>query len=242
MAEVPPSSIPIALDKCDTGAFEKYAQTVFGSVLGNRFKPLGGNKDGGADGFVEPDILEDEKRASVFFQASKEIDTEGKIRDHPALRKSGREPKSLLYATSRLVKHIDKLQTELSDETGANIRIYDQQFFEQRANHSADVQTAFFQHLQPAIMFLEKALAPSYPSSPVLPNARIVSAFLSQEVERRIGTTHTLESVTDALNSWALEETDPDTNKLMTASEIVEKVEDVIPTAKQFFRGAVETR
>jgi hypothetical protein len=243
MAEVPPSSIPIALDKCDTHAFEKYAQTVFGSVLGNTFKPLGGNKDGGADGFIEPDIQEDEKRASVFFQASKEVDTEGKIRRTiKALRKAERDPKTLLYATSRLVKHIDKLQTDLTDETGVNIRIYDEQFFEQRCNHSPDVRAAFFQHLQPAIMFLEKALAPSYPSTPVLPNARIVSAFLSQEVERRIGTTHTLESVTDALILWALEETDPNTNKLMSATEIIDKVEAVIPTAKQFFRGALETR
>jgi hypothetical protein len=60
MAEVPPSTIPIALDKCDTRAFEKYAQTVFGAVMGNTFKPLGGHKDGGADGFVEPDIQEDD--------------------------------------------------------------------------------------------------------------------------------------------------------------------------------------
>lgn len=243
MAVVPPSSIPIALDKCDTTPFEKYAQTVFGAVLGNRFKPLGGHKDGGADGFVEPDILEDDQRASVFFQASKEINTSGKIkRTIKALEKAGRQPKTLLYATSRIVKDIDKLQTELTDDTGVNIRIYDQQFFESRANHSADVQAAFFQHLQPSIMFLEKALAPSFPSAPVLPNAQIVSAFLSQEVERRIGTTQTLESVTDALILWALEETDPDTNKLMTAKEIIGKVEDVIPSAKQFFRGAVETR
>src|SRR5215831_1023995 len=96
LAEVPPSSIPIALDKCDTTAFEKYAQTVFGAVLGNTFKPLGGHKDGGADGFVEPDIQEDEKRASVSFQASKEVDTIGKIRRTiEALRKANRQPKTL---------------------------------------------------------------------------------------------------------------------------------------------------
>jgi hypothetical protein len=243
MPEVPPCSIPIALDRCDTTAFEKYAQTVFGSVLGNTFKPLGGHKDGGADGFVEPDIQEDDKRPSVFFQASKEVDTEGKIsRTINSLKKAKRDPKTLLYATSRIVKNIDKLQTELDDKTGVNIRIYDQQFFEQRSNHSADVQAAFFQHLQPAIMFLEKALAPSYPSEAVLPNARIVSAFLSQEVERRIGISHTLESVTDALILWALEETDPEANKFLTIPEIVARVEDVIPTAKQFFKGAVETR
>jgi hypothetical protein len=243
MAEVPPSSIPIALDKCDTTSFENYAQTIFGAVLGNTFKPLGGNKDGGADGFVEPDIQEDDKRASVFFQASKEVDTIGKIRRTiKALRKAGRDPKTLLYGSSRLVKNIDKLQTDLSDETGVNVRVYDQQFFEQRANHNGDVQAAFFQYLQPAILFLERALAPSYPSESVLPNARIVSAFLSQEVERRIGTTQTLESVTDALILWALEETDPQANKFMTPKEIIDKVETVVPTAKQFFRGAVETR
>ena len=243
MAEVPPSGISIALDRCDTTAFEKYAQTVFGAVLGNAFKPLGGNKDGGADGFVEPDVHEDTKRPSVFFQASKEIDTIGKIRrTAAALRKSGREPKTLIYGTSRVVKNIDKIQTELTDDIGVNIRIYDQAFFEQRANYNGDVQAAFFQHLQPAIMFLEKALAPSYPSAPVFPNAQIVSAFLSQEVERRIGTTQTLESVTDALILWALEETDPDANKFLTPTEIIDKVEGVIPTAKQFFRGAVEIR
>jgi hypothetical protein len=40
MAVVPPASIPIALDKCDPTAFEKYSQTVFGAVLGQTFKPL----------------------------------------------------------------------------------------------------------------------------------------------------------------------------------------------------------
>src|SRR5260370_41098481 len=98
MAEVPPSSIPIALDKCDTTSFEKYAQTVFGAVLGNTFKPLGGNKYGGADGFVEPDVQEDDKRASVFFQASKEVDNKGKTGlTLKALRKEGRDPTALLH-------------------------------------------------------------------------------------------------------------------------------------------------
>jgi hypothetical protein len=35
MAEVPPASIPIALEKCDPTSFEKYSQTVFGAVIGN---------------------------------------------------------------------------------------------------------------------------------------------------------------------------------------------------------------
>jgi hypothetical protein len=170
MANVPPASIPIALEKCDTTSFEKYAQTMFGAVIGNTFKPLGGNKDGGADGFVDTDIREDVKKPAIFFQASKEIDIEGKIqRTVNALKKARRDPKTLLYATSRVVKFLDKLQNDLTDELGVSIRIYDGAFFEQKANFNGDVQAAFFQHLQPSIAFLEKALAPSYPSRPILP-------------------------------------------------------------------------
>ena len=243
MADVPPASIPIALEKCDTTSFEKYAQTVFGAVIGNTFKPLGGHKDGGADGFVDANVQEDTKKPTVFFQASKEIDTEGKIgRTIKALKKAGRDPKTLLYATSRVVRLLDKLQNDLTEDLGVNIRIYDGTFFEQRANFNGDVQAAFFQYLQPSIAFLERALAPSYPSSPILANAQIVSAFLSQEVERRLGTSKTLESVTDALILWALEGTDPETDTFMTTKDIIDKVEAIIPTAKQFFRGAVESR
>jgi hypothetical protein len=125
MADVPPASIPIALEKCDTTSFEKYAQTVFGAVIGNIFKPLGGHKDGGADGFVDADVQEDTKKPTIFFQASKEIDTEGKVgRTIKALKKAGRDPKTLLYATSRAVRLLDKLQNDLTEQLGVNVRIY----------------------------------------------------------------------------------------------------------------------
>lgn len=196
MATVPPESIQIAFEKCDTTSFEKYSQTVFSSAIGLTFKPLGGHKDGGADGFVDADIQENVQRVTVFFQASKEIEAEGKIRRTVArLREFGREVKTLHYATSREVKYIDKLQNDLTDELNANIRIYDSSYFEQRCNYSDDVKAAFFQYLQPFLAFLTEALAPSYPSSPGLKDARIVCAFLGQEVERRLGTTKTLESV-----------------------------------------------
>lgn len=243
MANVPPSSIPIALEKCDTSAFEKYSQAVLAAAIGHTFKPLGGNKDGGADGFIDADVREDAQKATTFFQASKEIDVEGKIRRTiNRLREFGREVRTLHYASSREVKYIDKIQSDLSDEFDVNIRIYDVSYFEQRANLSDDVKAAFFQYLQPSLAFLEEALAPSYPSSPVLKDARVVSAFLGQEVERRLGTTRTLESVCDALILWALEGTDPAANKLMSLEEIIGKVENVIPTAKKFFRGEVENR
>src|SRR5689334_19329853 len=102
MTAIAPASIQIALEKCDTTAFEKYAQTAFGAVIGLNFKRLGGHKDGGADGFVDADIQEDVDRPTVFFQASKEVDPEAKIRRTVArLRDFGRDLKALYYASSR---------------------------------------------------------------------------------------------------------------------------------------------
>lgn len=243
MSDVAINGVLIALENCDTASFEKYAQTVLGSVLGVSFKPLGGHKDGGADGFIDSDISEDVSKPTVFFQASKEMDTEGKIgRTVKRIREFGRDLKTLHYATSQAVRYIDRVQNDLSEELGINVRIYDASFFQQRANYSDDAKAAYFQYLQPSIAFLSEALAPSYPSSPVLADARIVSAFLGQELERRLGTTRTMEGLSDALILWALEGTDPAKNLFMTVDDIVAKVENVVPTAKQFFRGEVNNR
>ena len=96
MSNVPPATLAIAFEKCDTTAFEKYSQAVFSSVIGHTFKPLGGHKDGGADGFVDSDISEDVQKATIFFQASKEVDTEGKIiRTAERLKEFGRVVKTL---------------------------------------------------------------------------------------------------------------------------------------------------
>src|SRR6266487_1886775 len=92
------------------------------------------------------------------------------------------------------------------------------------------------------LSFLEDLASPTYPQKAPFQNARAVCAFLGQEIERRLGTTQTLQAVCDALVLWALEDTDPATNKLMTEDEIVNKVESVIPTAKRFFRGQVAAR
>jgi hypothetical protein len=68
MSTVHPALVTIALDKCDRDAFEKYSQTVFGQVIGPKFKPLGGMHDGGADGFVEVDPVLMPPAQHAFFK------------------------------------------------------------------------------------------------------------------------------------------------------------------------------
>jgi hypothetical protein len=238
-----PDLVKLALEHCGTSEFEKYSQTMLGALVGPSFKPLGGHKDGGADGFVDFDIWEQADKPSRFFQASKTLDVEKKIRDTIArIKQVGREPDLLYYSSSLVVPYIDKLEMTLSDELGVTIKIYDRNWFAQRANFNKDVEAAFGQYLRPAIQFLEDIAAPSYPVQPVFQNAQAVCAFLSHELERRLGTTKTLEGVCDGLLIWALEETDPDVGKLLTEKQILEKIENVIPTARKFLRGHIGAR
>jgi hypothetical protein len=240
---VNPKLVDIALQNCEPTAFERYAQTVFGAVMGPNFKPLGGHKDEGADGFIDGDLYVEVGKPTRFFQASKEITVESKIkRTITRLQEVGREVKSLYYASSHSIALLDKLEFALSEDSGISVRIYDRNFFVQHSNHNGDAVAAFHQYLRPALAFLDEILTPSYPNKPPFDNARAVCAFLGQEIERRLGTTQALEAVCDALVLWALEDTDPATKKLMTEDEIVNKVESVIPTAKRFFRGQVAAR
>ncbi len=240
---VNPALVEIALQHCDATAFERYGQTVFGAVMGPKFKPLGGYKNGGADGFIEADLYEEAERPTSFFQASKEIMIESKIRRTVRrLQDFGRDVKNLYFASSQVVPRLDELEFALSAQLGISVRIYDRNFFVQHANQNADAVAAFVQYLRPALSFLEDLASPTYPQKAPFQNARAVCAFLGQEIERRLGTTQTLQAVCDALILWALEDTDPALGKLITEEQIIEKVENVIPTARRFFRGQVTAR
>lgn len=101
-----PALIQIALENCGTSEFERYSQTVMGGVIGPHFKPLGGMHDGGADGFIEAEIKEQTEKPTSFFQASKQLTVEAKIKNTVSrLRDFGREvtspPKAL--AKARLI-------------------------------------------------------------------------------------------------------------------------------------------
>ena len=123
------------------------SQTVLGALIGPSFKPLGGHKDGSADGFVDLDIWEQTDKPNRFFQASKTLDVEKKIRDTVArLEEVDREVDLLYYASSLIVPYIDKLEMTLSDELGVTVEIYDRNVFAQRANFNKDVEAAGIQY------------------------------------------------------------------------------------------------
>lgn len=238
-----PELAKLAIENCGTTEFERFSQMVVGSLLGPSFKPLGGTKDGGADGFIDCDIFEEQLKPDRFFQASKEINVESKIRKTIArLLEVGRSPAILYFASSQSISNQDKLRLQFFDETRVHVTIFDRNYFSQHSDDNAAIKSACDQYLSPSLAFLDELRAPSFPERLPFRNAQAVCAFLSHELERRLGTTSTLEAVCDALIIWSLEETDPDQGKLMTKAQILEKVESVIPTAKQFLRGQIDTR
>lgn len=214
--------------------FEAFAQAMYAAITGKAFVPLGGLQDGGADGFFDRGLFESTDQEH-FVQITTQEDHRSKIRQTvERLHEVGRKPRSLTYITSRVVRDIDRHELELGDEVGVAIRIRDRNFLRAHVNDSSGTRAAFHNHIEPRLSFLRKA-----GSSPVIGRSRHVQSpdvyvFLRQEVERKEGHGTFLNAVLDALILWALEGTDPHEDELRSRDEVVERILETVPAAKQF--------
>lgn len=234
--------IEIALEKAKGSDFEKFAQAFFSETLGENFIPTGGMHDGGADGLILNETFESGEK---FLQASIQADHRAKISQTVGrLKDFGRSPTMLTYVTSRVIPYIDKEESDLTDKLKVIIRIRDRTFLINRVNSTPGTIQAFKTHLGSRLTYMNNLGG----SSIILPSkgsnlpARTLCVFLGQEIERRSGETELLEAVTDSLILWALEGTDPDQNCFMSPSEIQDKIEGALPSAKAFFRGVFSHR
>lgn len=234
--------VDIALERVGGVDFENFVQSFFSAVLGTHYVPLGGIHDGGADGLVASSIFEDNDQTR-FLQASVTPDTKTKVRQTlKRLREFGRNPKSLVYCTSKSAGPIDVLENDLSEELDCRVTIRDAQYFTHQINNSPQTIQAFSSYLAPSVSFLsDTGSAALIQSSEKLP-ARTLCVFVGQELERRRGQTHLLEAVTDSLIIWALEGTDPEKKIFRNKDEIERRVVDAMPSAKSFFKGVLESR
>ena len=177
--------VRIALDRVEGFPFERFANAFYSSMVGVSFVPLGGLKDGGADA-RDGTIFEDGKRAETYYQASVEVDTEGKIRRTVArLKEFGRTPRALVYLTSRSVKYSDRVERALTDELDVTISIRDGDYIALHINDDSGTQAAFYEHLKHYTDFLSQAGASRLISASKHVRAPAVYVFLSQEVERQ---------------------------------------------------------
>ena len=230
--------VEIALTQVSGIEFEKFFHAFYSAVTGIEFVPLGGVRDGGADAFLADRISKSNSRGpGTFYQASIETDYRSKIRRTvKRLREVGRNPVTLNYFTSCNVPRIDMVEEKLSSELDIEIRIRDRAWIVNNINSSAQTVEAYKTYLYPNITFLEEIGGNTLIRNPPGNTARTMCVFLGQEIERRRGNTSLLKAVTDSLILWALEGTDPDSGNFMTRDDILQKIENALPSAKQFIR------
>lgn len=240
---VNPERMRIALGKVQGFQFETFVNDFFGSLLGKSFTPLGGIKDGGADGFER--FVSEDAAAKTFIQASIRIDAEDKIRQTVArLREYGRDPRSITYVTSKPIKGSDVIEDKLTEELDVTVRIRDADYMVSHANDTIGTQAAYNHHLR----YLTESLDHIGSSTVVTASKHVrdpsVFVFLSQEVERRNENADQslVADVVDSLVMWALEDTDPEKDILMSEGEILTKILSVIPSVESLIRPRLAKR
>ena len=234
----------IALERVEGTVFEKFAIVVLSSVIGEKFVPLGGTHDGGADGFIDDPVFQCVTAQGVFVQISTQTDYRSKVGDTVRrLKKYGRELTRLFYVTSQTIGAIDREEHTLTEKLGVSVVLRDSKWLTVNVNHSVATRQAFYTYLYPDLDFLKKLGGTRLiQDSPSIGDARTVCIFLSQEVDRRRGQGRLLEAVVDSLLLWALQDTDPDANILMSRDEITRKVNDVLPLSKIVDQDFIQRR
>jgi hypothetical protein len=180
---------------------------------------------------------------TVFYQASVQEDFRGKIRHTvKRLRETGRDPRNLVYVTSRAISLPDAEERALTRELDVAVQIRDAKYIIAHVNDTPGTSAAFHHHLRHLTDFLRNIGAPGI----IAPSAHVrspaVYVFLEQELARQRGDTTLLESVTDALILWALEGTDPDAGLTMSRQDVLDKISVEIPAVRRVVERRVGRR
>lgn len=240
---VHPDLVKIALDKAEGFQFERFAHDFYSTLVGASFVPLGGMRDGGADGFDSDVVCEEVGVPTAFYQVSVQEDYRAKIRSTIArLREVGRDPRTLVYVTSRTVSLPDAEERTLSRELDVSIQIRDAKYITAHVNDSAGTVAAFNHHLRHLTDFLQAIGASAIITSSEHVRSPAVYVFLEQELARRRGDGSLLDAVTDSLILWALEGTDPDAGLMMSREDVLDKVCREIPAVRQVVKGRIGSR
>ncbi len=223
------------MDQVSGAKFENFAKLVMAAEYGDMFLPLGGVHDGGADGLLSATLYEGKKPNTFHqFAATGGERAKSKIsRTIEALRKAGRTPTSLIYATSEEVPKQDVIQQEIFEEAGILVTIRDRERIKSVLNKNLEANRAFYSTFAGEIISLSQARADITGAVNEFVQDPTVFVFLNHELRDRSSKDKMLNRVADALIYWSLRETDPDSTpkKLMTYAEISEKIVDVFPTA-----------
>lgn len=242
-SNIHPDVVSAALDKVSGFSFEHFANDLFSALLGANYVPMGGVKDGGADGFHEETIFEISNKPNRFFQASIEPNVESKIiRTLERLKEFGRTVNDLWFITSQEVRYVDKFSEELSDKHNVNIKIRDRSYIVSHINDNDASKAAYHHNLASFTSHLQSIGAVKI----ITENPQIKDpapyVFLAHEVANRAGNTTLIPTVCDSLILWALNDTDPAKGIFRSREEIRSKIVSELPWARHYINQGIDKR
>lgn len=215
--------------------FEAVAKAIFGAHFGEDFLPLGGMHDGGADGALLSHVFEGETKVNTFFQFSitEEGSAQKKISDTvKALRKAGRDPKQLIYATSQRLPKQDIWQTDLFNEQGVLLQTRDAERLYSTVNGHPKTENVFREFFANEIANIAReAKQLTGPVNEFIADPTVF-AYLDFELKDRFSKDVLHTKILDSLIYWTLRDTDPDKGKWLGYGEIAEGIVKIFPTAK----------
>ena len=232
-------------DNTDGFKFENFIQEFYSAITENKYKPVGGIHDGGADGIIEEEGLYEEKSKNTsFMQISIEKTTKSKItKTIKRLIEYGRDVKRLTYVTSITVPDIDKIEDDIFDKHKIQLRIRDANYIASNINYSTQTLSAFKHNLLETYDFLRhfghSSLVTENKNKNNLP---FLFSFIQRELNNKESSEDLLNSLTDSLILWALEETDPDKKIVMDESIILDKILKTLPTSATFIKSTLKNR
>lgn len=222
--------------------FERIVQALLSIRHGHNFEPLGGLKDGGADGLFIG-TFSDPTDGKHFLQVSKEENAKIKIiKTVERLRKVGRDVGGLTYWTHRKLPMRDVLEDELGKELKTNIRVRDAASFLDLVNSNPQTIDWFKRNFSEAVHEILRNGSGAKSAGSIFLDDPTVYTYLKFEVSERTDRSSLVIPVVDALIYWALRETNPDTGMLASTAEIKSKIARALPGAANVLVGHVAGR
>lgn len=225
--------------------FERFAKRVFGGVFGESFIPLGGIHDGGADGVITSFVQEVVGKPNTFiqFSATDAANARAKIKGTiDALRKVGRDPKQVIYATSEPLPKGDLIVQSLFEAESVLVAVRDYERLKHYVNSDDSANQAFHDEFSPDVDRLAKAASLNLPVISEFAKDPTVYIFLNHELRDRFSRDRLNNRVLDALIYWTLRETDPDKGIRQARDQIATGITNVFPTARSVLIPNLDAR
>ncbi|MEW8523462.1 MAG: hypothetical protein AB2552_10470 [Candidatus Thiodiazotropha endolucinida] len=205
--------------------FERFGQGFLSARLGYRFLASGGIKDRGIDGLEYASELEDNKKA--IFQLSIDKNPEAKIKDTvEKLNTNNIEFSRLTYVTNIELKNKDELIDQYLDEHNIALRIFDGTWIADNANNSSATTNTIYIFVRDNLRRYQKpgegVVVHDYVKDPRL------YVFLKQQISKNDEIADLNNNLIDSLILYALRDTNPDDNSLLSSEEIADTVKSLV--------------